>query len=207
VITLFDKPECPFCYRVRLALGALGVEHRCLDHVEHPEWHDLTPAKTVPVFVEDDVVLTDSQVILEFLQDAHGGLLPEGPGARAEVRALVQYADNPVGRAVREVVFEKRAGPEAGWDRERIAKGAAGWRDCLPALEARVGREGFLQGDAYTMADAAMTSRFALAEAYGLPLPEGLPRLTAWWAARRAESFFAGASPPRVRAWLRSTAA
>jgi glutathione S-transferase len=77
-------------------MSYLGVEYQNLAHddPEHErEWRSLTHAKTVPVLVDGDLVLTDSPVMLEYLQDLHGGLLPADPGDRARVRSLVQYAD------------------------------------------------------------------------------------------------------------------
>ena len=124
MITLFDKPECPFCYRVRVALGFAGLEFERRDYDDpaaEREWRSLTPAKTVPVMVEDDLVLTDSAVMLEYLQDRTGMLLPEAPTERARARTLLQYADKPLGRGSREVVFAKRGRPESEWDAERIA--------------------------------------------------------------------------------------
>ncbi|MEO0321471.1 MAG: glutathione S-transferase family protein [Myxococcota bacterium] len=204
MIELFDKPECPFCYRVRLCLGALELAYERTAY-DTPEaelrWRALTTANTVPVFVCDDLVLTDSAVILEYLADRFGGVLEGDARQRAQIREMLQRADNPVGRAVREVVFEKRAGPPEGWDRDRIARAEEAWRTCLPKIEAQV-HGNFLAGDRFSVADAAMAGRFGLAFAYGLELPPGLPRLAAWWAARTAEPFFYEASPPKVRAFL-----
>ncbi len=147
MITLYDKPECPFCYRVRAALGFVGLEFERKDYDEpsaEREWRSLTPAKTVPVMVDDGLVMTDSAVMLEYLQDRTGMLLPEAPAERARVRTLLQYADNPLGRGSREVVFAKRGTPPAQWDAERIAAGTTRFLDSLPHLEALLeGRESF----------------------------------------------------------------
>lgn len=203
-IRLYDKAECPFCYRVRLCLGRLGVEHelRAHDRPEHEaEWRSLTQAQTVPVFVEGDLVLTDSWVILEYLQDRYGGLMPEPAEKRARARELTRYADNPVGRGIREVIFEKRSKPEAEWDRARIAAGTEAYLAALPALDAELGgSDAFVE--TYSFADAALTARFALALAYGVALPDDTPNLRRYFAARVADPFFRRASPPRVLAAL-----
>lgn len=206
MISLYDKPECPFCYRIRLLLGHLGADHEVLpyDEPEHDRaWRALSHARTVPVLVEGDVVLCDSAVIIEYLEDRFGGVLPDGIAARARARTLVQYADTHVGRAIREVIFEKRAKPEADWDRERIERGAAGYRESLPFLERALGDGEYFSGS-YSAADAALTGRVALAFGYGVELPEDAPRLRRWFETRVADSFFADASPPRVREWIAS---
>ena len=205
MITLYDKPECPFCYRVRAALGFAGLDFERRDYDEpaaEREWRSLTPAKTVPVMVEDDLVLTDSAVMLEYLQDRTGMLLPEAPAARARARTLLQYADNPLGRGSREVVFAKRGKPESEWDAERIAAGTKQFVESLPHLEGLLeDRDTFFDG--YTYADSALSTRLCLSAAYGLEVPEDYPRLRDWFMARLAEPWLLTASPPVVIGWIR----
>ena len=77
MIVLYDKPECPFCYRVRVALAFLGVDYelRAYDTEENQQqWSALTPGKTVPIMVDGDLVIYESAVMLEYLQDKFGGL-------------------------------------------------------------------------------------------------------------------------------------
>ena len=205
MITLYDKPECPFCYRVRTALGFAGLEFERKDY-EDPaaerEWRSLTPAKTVPVMVEGDLVLTDSAVMLEYLQDRTGMLLPEAAPERARARTLLQYADNPLGRGSREVVFAKRGKRESEWDAERIAAGTTQFLESLSHLEGLLeGRDSFFDG--YTYADSALSTRLSLSAAYGLAIPEDYPRLRDWFMARLGEAWLLTASPPVVIGWIR----
>lgn len=202
MIELFDKAECPYCYRVRLCLGHLAVPYERYDHRDpaaEARWRPLTFANTVPVLVEGDVVLTDSSTILEYLQETRGGLLPDAPHERARVRELVRYADVVIGRAIREVIFEKRDKPRAEWDRERIDAGTEAYLAALPYLDAALGDETYF-GGTFSVADAALTTRMALGLAYGVDVPErSVPRLARYFDARRADGFFESASPPRVR--------
>jgi len=157
VIRLYDKPECPFCYRVRTALGFAGVDFERRPHDDpeaQREWRALTEAKTVPVMVDGDLVLTDSAVMLEYVHDRCGRLLPEDPVERARLRSLVQYADRPLGQGSKEVVFAKRGVPEADWDHERIAAGAERFVAALPLLDERLADHEYLVDD-YSVADIA----------------------------------------------------
>ena len=204
MIRLYNKPECPFCYRVRVLLNYLGVEYESLQYDE-PEydrqWRALTHASTVPVLVTRDLVMTDSGVMLEYLQDRYGGLLPEGVDERARARALVYYADNPLGRGSREVVFAKRSVPREEWDSERIAAGTRVFNNSLQHLENVIrGQDNF--AGRYGMADAALSSRLALSAAYGLGIPSEFEALRGWFGERIAEPFFVEASPPVVQQWL-----
>jgi len=204
VIRLYDKPECPFCYRVRVALNYSGVAYQRLQYDEadiEREWKSLTHAKTVPVMVDGDLVLTDSTLMLEYLQDLHGGLLPDEPQARARARSLLQYADNPLGRGSREVVFAKRGVAEADWDQARIAAGAEQFLNSLPKLETLLdGRDFFVES--FSVADCALSTRFALSAAYGLEIPARFLNLNRWFEARLQEDFLPDASPLVVSRWL-----
>lgn len=201
---LYDKPECPFCFKVRIALAEQG---RTFDHRPHDapgveeERRRLSPTGTVPIVVLDDgYVMTESNVIMEYLADTGDGLLPRDPEARATARALAHYSDTTVGQAVREVIFEKRGKPEAEWDRDRIAAGVAAWENhCLPYLSAALGERDYFAGD-YSLADAALTARFALAVAYGLDVRDRFANLRSWYARASARPSFRPSAPPVVLA-------
>lgn len=206
MIRFYNKPECPFCYRIRVLMNYLDVQHQSLpyDDPQHErEWRSLTHAKTVPVMVDGDLVLTDSSVMLEYLQDRYGDLLPDDAQDRARARALVHYADNPLGRGSREIVFAKRDTPEAEWDRDRIAAGTEIFLSALPLLSERLG-DGEYFSSRYSMADAALSGRFALTAAYGVGIPDRFANLARWFKARLREDFFVDASPPVVIDWLAS---
>jgi glutathione S-transferase len=203
---IYDKDECPFCYRVRLCLGAAGVPYERRAHDDpnfEAQWQGLTHTQTVPVFVHRDLVLTDSAIILEYLEDRYGGLLPSDPVQRARAREWLRYADVPVGRSLREVVFERRERPQAEWDEDRIDRGIRGYLQALPDLDAWLADCPFFGGDAFSLADAALTARFALGMAYGVDIPASLSRLRRYFEARLRDPFFVPASPQRVMARLR----
>lgn len=199
---LYDKPECPFCFKVRIALAE---QDRPFEHRPHDapgvaeERRRLSPTGTVPIVVLDDgYVMTESNVIMEYLADTGSGLLPDDPEARATARALAHYSDTRVGQAVREVIFEKRDKPEEQWDWDRIDAGAAAWKnECLPYLSAALGGQRYFAGE-YSLADAALTARFALARAYGLNVPAHFENLRSWYAGMRERPSFGAAAPPSV---------
>ncbi|MDZ7809448.1 MAG: glutathione S-transferase family protein [Arhodomonas sp.] len=198
---LYDKPECPFCWRVRMALWLQGRDCRHHPHDDpeaQAERDRLSPHGTVPVLVDGDLVLTDSRVILEYLADTGAGLLPEAAGDRARVRTRWDYVDGVLGKAIREVVFEKRDRPKAEWDRARIDAGIEGWHRGLPSVEAELDADGhFPEGD--SVADLALLTRCGLAAAYGVDLPPELPRLRRWYERWKPSPVFRDTAPPRVR--------
>lgn len=182
---LYDKPECPFCWKVKLALHELRMNwvETLFETPERPAaFLALNPNGTVPVLVDGENIITDSAVIVEYLQDINTApsLLPESPGARAQARALHLYSTAKIGPVLREVVFEKRSKPEPEWDWTRIEAGTAGWRNCLDVLEERLG-DGEYFAECYSFAECALTPRFALAERYGVGVDDAHPRLQRWF--------------------------
>lgn len=207
-IRLIDKPECPFCWRVRIALELQGRPVDRLDR-SNPDvlaqWQRLSPNRTVPVLMDEGLVLTDSGPMLEYLAETGPALLPDSPRKRAEARSWVVYGDNVLGRCIREVVFEKRDKPENEWDQDKIRKGASGFMEGLPALEAALAEQYFLVGNQPTLAECALFPRFALALAYDVGIPEDFPFTRQWFGRMAAYPAFESASPERIRKfWIDS---
>lgn len=109
-------------------------------------------------------------------------------------RLLNHYADSRIGGALREVVFEKRGKPPAQWDETRIAAGVAGFHQALPPLSDALG-EGAYFTSRYSLPECALTARFGLAEAYGLPIPEGFANLRAWFQRMKGRPSFEQTRP------------
>jgi glutathione S-transferase len=201
-IRLIDKPECPFCWRVRIAAAMQGRAMHSMDRSDPDvlaEWQRLSLSQTVPVLIEDDLVLTDSGPMLEYLAETGPALLPDSPRRRAEARSWVVYGDRILGQSLREVVFEKRDKPENEWDQDRIRKGTHGFLGGLAALEMALQDESFLLGNQPTLAECALFPRFALALLYGVDIPADFPRTRQWFGRLATYPAFLSSSPERVR--------
>ncbi len=91
VMTLFSKPTCIHSHRARLVLAEknINIEITSVDGPELPEdLMDLNPYHTVPTLVDRDLVLYDSRVIIEYLDERfpHPPLMPVDPVTRAQFR-------------------------------------------------------------------------------------------------------------------------
>jgi stringent starvation protein A len=91
MMTLFSKADDPWSHRTRIVLAEKSI------HVETIDVHggnlpedllDLNPYNTVPTLVDRDLVLYDSRVIIEYLDERfpHPPLMPVDPVARAQFR-------------------------------------------------------------------------------------------------------------------------
>src|SRR6202048_940574 len=90
-MTLFSAPADPWSHRTRLVLAEKGIAIELInvDLNDLPEdLLDLNPYHSVPTLVDRDLVLYDSRVIIEYLDERfpHPPLMPVDPVTRAQFR-------------------------------------------------------------------------------------------------------------------------
>ena len=93
-LTCYSDPADHYCHRVRLVLAEKNVQ---ADIVEvqagrcPPKLAEVNPYASVPTLVDRDLVLYESTVIMEYLEERypHPPLMPVYPVARANTRLLV----------------------------------------------------------------------------------------------------------------------
>jgi RNA polymerase-associated protein len=149
---------------------------------KHPDVVLYNPKGSVPVLLDGDTVIWESNTILEYLDDkyAPGSLYPGSAEQRAEIRLLQSYSDTVVGPALRELVFEKRSKPENQWDREKIDHSEEAWQTCLRQLSCWLdGKDYFC--DKFSAVECALIPRFGIAEAYGASGVDEFPFLKRWF--------------------------
>ena len=90
-MTLFSKARDPWSHRTRLVIAEKGIPVEIIDVEEGklPEdLLDLNPYHSVPTLVDRDLVLYDSRVIIDYLDERfpYPPLMPVDPVARAQFR-------------------------------------------------------------------------------------------------------------------------
>jgi glutathione S-transferase len=128
----------------------------------------LSPLRRIPVLIDGDVVLNDSSVICEYLEDKWPDypVLPRDPAARAHARYLDEYADTRMTDVLLWKVFARASVAPAIFGALRDLDAiAATVRDEVPAvidlLERWAPSEGFTFGTTPGLADISVASQFA----------------------------------------------
>jgi RNA polymerase-associated protein len=90
-MTLFSNPTCFYSHRARLVMAekSIHIDLVEVDGLNLPEdLMDLNPYHSVPTLVDRDLVLYDSRVIIEYLDERfpHPPLMPVDPVSRAQFR-------------------------------------------------------------------------------------------------------------------------
>jgi RNA polymerase-associated protein len=90
-MTLYSSPTCFFSHRTRLVMAekSINIDIIEVDPMNLPEdLIDLNPYHSVPTLIDRDLVLYDSRVIIEYLDERfpHPPLMPVDPVTRAQFR-------------------------------------------------------------------------------------------------------------------------
>src|SRR5437870_4776213 len=102
MIALYDYPDCPFAQKVRVVLAEKDLEFDTVvidlrkGEQRAADFLKLNPYGKVPVLIDDDVVVYDSTIINEYLDDEYPNppLMPEDSAGRARVRQFEDFCDN-----------------------------------------------------------------------------------------------------------------
>lgn len=190
---LFTHALSPFSAKIRVALEEKGlaceeerlpISRQAILH-KPKELLDANPRGQVPTLVDGDLVLYDSTVILEYLEDRfpRPPLYPEGIAARARARLLEDDADWLMNTAIAELLAEvyRKADPAAR-DGARIAASGEAIRRAYDRLEGVLsdGRD-HLAGP-FGAADVAWYLPVSFAAFFGVPPGPTHPHVAAWLA-------------------------
>ena len=185
---LYDLTLSGNCYKVRLlaALAGIPLEIVPVDFLggEHkrPPLIELNPWGELPILVDGEVVLRDSQAILVYLARRYAGeaWLPGNPAAMAEAVQWLSTAANEVQNGPGAARLVDKFGYDL--DKADTLRRAA---RILPLIEARLADHDWLALDRPTIADCAVLPYVALAPEGGVSLSD-FPHIRAWIARVKA---------------------
>ena len=181
---LYVLPRCPFGHRAAFALRAkeLPYDLAFFSREERPpELEAAGPRAKSPTLFDGDVVVHDSLVVLEYLEDRYPErpLLPADPAGRAAARMVMTRAIEELGprfgALTMAALFSAAPSPEA------IAEKKQAILDALEPWDALFSSRPFVLGDAFSLADIVLYTPSPAAEAVaGLEVPSARPHLRAW---------------------------
>jgi len=168
VMTLFSSASDPSSHRTRLVLAEKGINIDIIN-VEPgalPEdLLDLNPYHSVPTLVDRDLVLYDSRVIIEYLDERfpHPPLMPVDPVTRAQFRlALYRIERDWYGLAQQ---IEQEADRKQGVRLRKIL------RDQILASSDVFRAKPFFLSDEFSLVDATIAPILWRLQNYGIDLP------------------------------------
>jgi glutathione S-transferase len=182
MMKLYDFELSGNCHKVRLMLSLLGLEYETIPVAllegkqRSPEFLKLNPFAQVPVLVDGDVVIRDSQAILVYLARKHGNedWLPTEAEAMAKVVQWLCFATNNIqsSLAAARIYFLFKGTAD-------IELVQAKSRQTLKTLDEYLQNRNWLEGDRPTIADIACFPYIELAPDGKIEL-EPYPSVIAW---------------------------
>jgi glutathione S-transferase len=170
MIRLFHVPLSPFCRKVRLSLAEKKLEVELVEErywERDPDFLRRNPAGKVPILRIDDMTLSESSAICEYIEEMHPtpSLMPNDPEGRFEVRRLVSWFDDKFHHEVTSNLLYERVNrklTKSGYpDSKNVKAGSKAVKYHLDYMAWLLDRRRWLAGDAMTLADFAAAAHLS----------------------------------------------
>ena len=165
VTTLFPTPVDAWSHRVRLVLAekSLNIDIIDVDDENFPEdLLDLNPYNSVPTLVDRDLVLYDSRVIIEYLDERfpHPPLMPVDPVTRAQFRLALYRIEQDWYSLATEI--------EDGGERKPVTRARKALRDSILSSVEIFGAKRFFLSDDFSLVDCTIAPILWRLEVFGI---------------------------------------
>ncbi len=167
VMNLYSNGECPYCHRVRFILAEKGINFEIIevDLDNKPEdVMELNGYGEVPILVDRDLVLYESNVIMEYLDERfpHPPLMPVDPVSRGKNRLLMTHVVRDWYSLINDL---------QGSDDKAATKARKLMRDSLAAAAPLFTQSKYFLSDELTLVDCAVAPLLWRLPKWGVKLP------------------------------------
>jgi len=168
MMTLYSGTTCPFSQRCRNVLYEKGMDFQIVDVDLHNKPEDLAvmnPYNQVPVLVERDLILYESNIINEYIDDRfpHPQLMPADPVMRARARLFLFRFEHEMFTHVETL--------EKG-NQRILDKARAAIRDALTQIAPVFAKQKYMLLDEFSMLDVAIVPLLWRLDYYDIQLPK-----------------------------------
>lgn len=162
---LYSGTVCPYSHRCRIVLYEKGMDFEVIDVDQMDKSEDLAainPYNRVPVLVERDLILTEANIINEYIDERfpHPQLMPADPVMRGRARLFLHRFEQEL---YSNVGIIQQGGKPAEKARAII-------RDNLTQLSQILTKQKFLLGNEFSMLDVAIAPLLWRLDYYGIQM-------------------------------------
>ncbi|MEH6568164.1 MAG: glutathione S-transferase N-terminal domain-containing protein [Halioglobus sp.] len=152
-MTFFSDSMSHYSHRVRIVLAEKGVTVEMIEaDGAHPppELADLNPYNSLPTLVDRDLVLYESKVMMEYLDERfpHPPLLPVYPVARAESRLYIHRIEKDWCNLVDSILHSRSDNV--------ISKSTKELRESMTAIAPIFAEKPFFMSEEFTLVDCCI---------------------------------------------------
>ena len=167
-MTLYSDPNSAQSHRVRIVLGEKDLIFNVEDIITSQNNEDLialNPNNTTPTFVDRNLVLYESRVIMEYLDERfpHPPLMPVDPVIRAKTRMVLHYIEKDLYGLLEDI---KSSGEKKSSTAKLKLK-----ENLMLSLDFIQGKKFFLSDD-FSIIDCSMAPILWRLPEYGIELPK-----------------------------------
>lgn len=171
---IYQLPMSLYSFKLRLALNLKGIVIELRDppggSYRTADYRAINPAGTIPALIDGDLMLTETDSIIEYLDDAGRGipLLPSDIRARARTRMLSRWIDLKLETAIRSLFGSV---VPSGCDKAFVASKDQVITGHLALIEEAMAETGpFMLGPIPGMADCGLVACLCWLKAIDAPL-------------------------------------
>ena len=173
MMVLYSGTTCPFSQRCRFVLFEKGMdfEIRDVDLYNKPEDISImNPYGQVPILVERDLILYESNIINEYIDERfpHPQLMPADPIMRARARLFLFNFERELFAYVQQL--ERR--DQTRENTKVLADARQQIRDRLTQLTPIFIKNKYMLGDEFSMLDVAIAPLLWRLDHYGIDMPK-----------------------------------
>jgi RNA polymerase-associated protein len=166
MMQLYSGTTCPFSHRCRFVLYEKGMDFQVIDVDMYNKPEDIAvmnPYNRLPVLVERDLVLYESNIINEYIDERfpHPQLMPADPVMRARARLMLFNMEVEL--------FSHIDALDSGKEKQ-VEKARQHVGDRLIELSPVFTRTKYMLGDEFTMLDVAIAPLLWRLDHYGIRL-------------------------------------
>ncbi|HQU06451.1 MAG TPA: glutathione S-transferase N-terminal domain-containing protein [Ferrovaceae bacterium] len=167
-MTLYSGTTCPFSHRCRIVLYEKGMDFQIIDVDLFNKPEDIgimNPYNEVPILVERDLILFESNIINEYIDERfpHPQLMPADPVMRARARLFLFRFEKELFNQVS--IIE-------GGNAKLIDKARAAVRESLAQIAPVFIKQKFMLGEEFSMLDVTIAPLLWRLEHYEITLPK-----------------------------------
>ena len=175
-MNLYSTATSIYCHRTRIVLAEKDIAHESIivDSRSLPEdLIDLNPYSSLPTLVDRDLVLYNSRVIMEYLEERfpHPPLMPVGPVARAQTRLALFRVENdwyPLAE-----IIETKSEKAVVKARKELMESIAASADVFSAMP-------YFLSEEFSLVDASIAPLLWRLPHYGIELPKAAKAIVAY---------------------------
>jgi stringent starvation protein A len=166
MMTLYSTITCPFSHRCRIVLHEKDMDFQVIDVDPNNQPEDLavmSPYGRAPVLVERDLVLYESNIINEYIDDRfpHPQLMPADPVMRARARLFLYRFEQELFCHISTIENK---------DQKAADKARALVSDNLTVIAPIFEKQKYMLGDDFSMLDVAIAPLLWRLDHFGIKL-------------------------------------